>query len=88
MVAGGAGFAVGLSIREVVHAVALDQKRILPVSALVNGTYGIRDVYLGLPARIGRAGVLEIVELPLTAAELEMLRAAAARIDERARQLV
>ena len=41
---GGAGFAVGISIREVVHAVALDSKRILPVSSLVSGTYGIRDV--------------------------------------------
>src|SRR5208337_4126838 len=41
---GGAGFAVGLSIRDVVHSVALDAKRILPVSALVQGQYGSRDV--------------------------------------------
>ena len=46
---GGAGFAVGISIREVVHAVALDSKRILPVSSLVSGTYGIRDVCLSVP---------------------------------------
>ncbi|KAJ3072750.1 hypothetical protein HK102_006166, partial [Quaeritorhiza haematococci] len=40
---GGAGFAVGLAIRDVVHAVALDSRRILPVSSLVDGAYGIRD---------------------------------------------
>ena len=48
---GGAGFAVGLSIRDVIHAVALDQKRILPVSSLVDGPYGIRDVCLVGPHR-------------------------------------
>src|SRR6516165_2307232 len=41
---GGAGYAVGLSIREVVHAIALDSRRILPVSSLVSGTYNMRDV--------------------------------------------
>src|SRR5205807_4988255 len=43
---GGAGFAVGISIREVIHAIALDSKRILPVSSLVSGTYDLRDVCL------------------------------------------
>src|SRR5262249_48293787 len=41
---GGAGFAVGLAIAEVVHSIALDRRRILPVASLVNGPYGIRDV--------------------------------------------
>ena len=54
---GGAGFAVGLSIREVVHSVALDQKRILPVSSLVNGPYGLRDVCISVPTVVGRKGV-------------------------------
>ena len=53
---GGAGFAVGLSIRDVIHSVALDQKRILPVSALVQGLYGIRDVCLSVPTVVGRKG--------------------------------
>jgi malate dehydrogenase len=71
-----------------VLAMAADSREVVPACVRADGTYEIRDIYLGLPARIGRAGVLEIVELPLTAAELEQLRAAAARIDERARQLV
>jgi malate dehydrogenase len=85
---GSAFFAPAASVARMVLAMASDSREVLPACVRADGTYGIRDVYLGLPARIGRAGVLEIVELPLTAAELEQLRAAAARIDERARQLV
>jgi L-lactate dehydrogenase len=62
---GGAGFAVGLSIREVIHAVALDQKRILPVSTRVDGPYGIRDVCLSIPTVIGLQGVESQLEIPL-----------------------
>ncbi|HEX3607664.1 MAG TPA: malate dehydrogenase, partial [Candidatus Dormibacteraeota bacterium] len=85
---GSAFFAPAASVARMVLAMAADTREVLPACVRADGTYGIRDVYLGLPARIGRAGVVEIVELPLAAAELEMLRAAAARIDERARQLV
>ena len=49
----------------------------MPVCAWVEGQYGIKDVYLGVPARIGREGVKEIVELPLAEEELEALRTAA-----------
>jgi L-lactate dehydrogenase len=63
---GGAGFAVGLSIREVVHAIALDSRRVLPVSSLVNGAYGIRDVCLSVPTEVGCGGVRKQIELALT----------------------
>src|SRR5918912_1211660 len=46
---GGSGFAVGLSIREVVHALATDSRRVLPVSSLLMGPYGLRDVCLSVP---------------------------------------
>jgi L-lactate dehydrogenase len=62
---GGAGFAVGLSIAEVVHAIALDSRRILPVSSLVSGTYGIRDVCLSVPTVVGRRGVEAQLEIEL-----------------------
>jgi len=71
---GGAGFAVGLSIRDVVHAVALDQKRILPVSSLINGPYGIRDVCLSVPTVVGRAGVEAQLEIELWAKEVSALQ--------------
>jgi L-lactate dehydrogenase len=66
---GGSGFAVGLSIREVVHALALDSRRVLPVSTLQQGLYGIRDVCLSVPTVIGCGGARQQVELPLTAKE-------------------
>jgi L-lactate dehydrogenase len=71
---GGAGFAVGISIREVVHAVALDSKRILPVSSLVSGTYGIRDVCLSVPTVVGRAGVEAQPEIDLWPKEVAALQ--------------
>jgi L-lactate dehydrogenase len=74
---GGAGFAVGLSIRDVVHAVALDQKRILPVSSLVNGTYGMRDVCISVPTVVGRAGVEAQLEIDLFPKEVSALQQSA-----------
>jgi len=61
----GAGFAVGVSIAEVVHSIALDRRRILPVSTLQTGAYQIRDVCLSVPTVIGRGGVLGHVEIEL-----------------------
>src|SRR6266478_6231203 len=66
---GGSGFAVGLSIREVVHALALDSRRILPVSTLQQGAYGLRDVCLSVPTVVGCGGVRQDVELELTQKE-------------------
>lgn len=66
---GGAGYAVGLSIREVVHAIALDQRRVLPVSTLLNGPYGLRDVCLSVPTEVGCGGVRKQIELPLSPKE-------------------
>src|SRR5262249_32386039 len=54
---GGSGFAVGLSIREVVHSLVLDSRRVLPVSTLIQSAYGIRDVCLSVPTIIGCGGV-------------------------------
>jgi L-lactate dehydrogenase len=71
---GGAGFAVGLSIREVVHAVALDQKRILPVSTLVDGPYGLRDVCISIPTVVGRNGAIAQLEIDLWPKELAALQ--------------
>jgi L-lactate dehydrogenase len=71
---GGAGFAVGIAIREVVHAVALDQKRILPVSSLVSGTYGMRDVCISVPTVVGRKGVEAQLEIELWPKEVSALQ--------------
>lgn len=62
---GGAGFAVGVAIAEVVHSIALDRRRVLPVSALQNGAYGLRDVAISVPTVVGRSGALERIEVEL-----------------------
>src|SRR5438132_5006952 len=66
---GGSGFAVGLSIREVVHALALDSRRVLPVSTLQLGAYGLRAVCLSVPTTVGCGGARQHVELSLTQKE-------------------
>jgi L-lactate dehydrogenase len=74
---GGAGFAVGLAIREVVHAIALDQRRVLPVSTLQSGAYGIRNVSLSVPTVFGRTGAGERIELELWPKEKHSLQQSA-----------
>jgi L-lactate dehydrogenase len=71
---GGAGFAVGIAIRDVIHAIALDQRCILPISSVQQGCYGIRNVALSVPTVVGRAGVIDRLELELWPKELQSLR--------------
>ncbi len=59
---GGAGRAVGVSIMEVVRAIALDSGAVLPISAMQSGKLGINGVSLSLPTRVGRLGAVEIIE--------------------------
>lgn len=66
---GGAGFAVGVSIADVVHSIALNDDRVLPVSSLQNGAYGIRDVCLSVPTVVGRSGVKRHIEVELWSKE-------------------
>jgi L-lactate dehydrogenase len=84
---GGSGFAVGISIREVVHALALDSRRILPVSTLQSGKYGLRDVCLSVPTVIGCGGAREQIELPLTQKERLGLQNSARVLRETIRQV-
>ncbi len=72
---GGAGFAVGIAIRDVVHSVALDQRRLLPVSSLQTGAYGLRDVCISVPTAMGSQGVLGTVEIDLWPKEKMALQA-------------
>jgi L-lactate dehydrogenase len=79
---GGAGWAVGIAIRDVVHAVLLDKKALLPVSSLVQGAYGIREVCLSVPSVVGRGGVQSHVEIKLWPKELAALQASARTLRE------
>ena len=79
---GGAGWAVAVTIAEVVHAIAHDQRQLLPVSSLQQGTYGLRDVALSVPTVVGRAGVLAQTEVPLWPKEQQALQASARALQE------
>jgi len=71
---GGAGFAVGIAIQEVIESIALDRRRILPVSSVQHGCYGVRDVALSVPTVVGRAGVIDRLEIELWPKEIQGLR--------------
>jgi L-lactate dehydrogenase len=71
---GGAGFAVGIAIRDVIESISLDQNRLLPVSTVQEGCYGMRDVALSVPTVVGRSGVADRVEIELWPRELQALR--------------
>jgi L-lactate dehydrogenase len=62
---GGAGWAVAIAIREVIHSVLLDKSALLPVSSLAQGAYGIRDICLSVPSVVGRRGAEKHVEIKL-----------------------
>ena len=74
---GGAGWAVGMAIRDVIHAVLLDKKALLPVSSLVQGAYDVRDVCFSVPSVVGRDGVESHVNMKLWPKELAALQTSA-----------
>lgn len=79
---GGAGWAVGATIAETVHAIALDKKQLLPVSSLQTGAYGLRDVCLSVPTVVGRKGAEKHLELELWPKEQQALQASARALKE------
>jgi malate dehydrogenase len=74
---GSAYYAPSSAAAKMVDAIVNDSREVMPVCAWVTGEYGVSDVYLGVPARLGRGGVEEIVELDLTDEEIADLREAA-----------
>ena len=77
-----AWYAPGAAAAQMVDSICLDQKRVLPCTAYLEGEYGIRGLYMGVPAKLGAAGVEDIVRLKLTPDEKKMLRASAAAVRE------
>lgn len=84
----GAGFAVGVSIAEVIHAIALDAKRVLPVSTVLAGAYGLRDVGISVPTVVGRGGAERIIELELWPKEMQGLKRSAGVLQDTLRQVL
>ncbi len=79
---GSAFYAPAASVAAMVEAILGDTGRVLPSCVMLSGQYGLSDVYLSVPASLGRDGVREIVELPLDATELAAVRESAATVSE------
>jgi malate dehydrogenase len=71
---GSAYYAPGMSVVEMVDSIVLDKKRVVPCSVLLQGEYGINDLYVGVPVKLGASGVEQIIELNLTESESAALK--------------
>jgi malate dehydrogenase len=79
---GSAYYAPSAATAEMVDAIILDQKRVLPCAAMLNGQYGVNDLYLGVPITLGAGGVEHIHEVELTDDETTALRTSADAVRE------
>jgi malate dehydrogenase len=77
-----AWYAPAAAVAEMVNAVLLDQKRVLPCTAYLEGEYGIHDLYMGVPVKLGARGVEEVFELDLSGQERQWLDESAASVRE------
>ena len=73
-------YGIGLAVRRIAEAIVRDEHSVLPVSSMVDGHYGISDLCLGLPCVLGRNGVENVLDIPLSEAETEKLRNSAEKM--------
>ena len=79
---GSAYYAPSAAAVQMCEAIALDKKRILPCAAWLTGEYGMRDIFLGVPCKLGRAGLEQILEVELTKEERAALEKSADAVRE------
>jgi malate dehydrogenase len=77
-----AWYAPGAAAAQIVDSIMLDEKRVLPCTALLEGEYGIDGLYMGVPVRLGSSGIEAIVELDLSDDERSLLDTSAAAVRE------
>ena len=77
-----AWYAPGAAAAQMVDSIMLDEKRLLPCTAYLEGEYGIENLYMGVPVKLGAEGIEEIVELELSDEEQEQLRASGEAVRE------
>jgi len=68
-----AWYAPGAAAAQMVEAIVDDQKRIFPVCAWLQGEYGMKDIYMGVPVKLGKAGIQEVIEIQLNKEEKKLL---------------
>lgn len=77
-----AWYAPGAAAAQMVEAIVRDQKRIFPCCAWLQGEYGMKDIYLGVPVKLGKNGIENIIELKLNTAEMDLLTKSGAAVKE------
>jgi malate dehydrogenase len=77
-----AWYAPGAAAAQMVDSIVLDEKRVLPCTAYLEGEYGIDGLYMGVPVKLGAAGIEQIVEIDLDEAEQRMLAASSEAVRE------
>jgi malate dehydrogenase len=77
-----AWYAPGVAAAQMVEAIVKDQKRIFPCCAWLQGEYGLKDIYLGVPVKLGKKGIEQVIELKLNEAEKLLLNASAKSVRE------
>ena len=77
---GSAYYAPSAGVTEMVESILRDKKKILPCAALLEGEYGISGLYVGVPVKLGQAGIQDIVQINLTAEERSQLQHSAASV--------
>ncbi|MBV9463541.1 MAG: malate dehydrogenase [Verrucomicrobiae bacterium] len=79
---GSAYYAPSAAVAEMVQSILRDEKRVLPCAAWCTGQYGLKDQFVGVPVKLGKDGVEEIIELELSQSELEALKKSASHVAE------
>ncbi|HKY12434.1 MAG TPA: hypothetical protein VJL85_03745, partial [Gaiellaceae bacterium] len=77
-----AWYAPGAAAAQMVDSIMLDEKRVLPCTAYLEGEYGIDDLYMGVPVKLGAGGIEEIVQLDLSEEEQRFLHESAEAVRE------
>ncbi|MDX1409215.1 MAG: malate dehydrogenase, partial [Saprospiraceae bacterium] len=75
-----AWYAPGAAAAQMVASIVRDENRVFPCCALLNGQYGLSDIFLGVPVKLGKQGISELLELKLNEQELQMLRTSAGHV--------
>jgi malate dehydrogenase len=79
---GSAYYAPAAATMQIVEGIVLDKNRILPCSAYLDGQYGLRDVFIGVPVKLGKGGIKQVLEIKLTEDEKKALQTSAGQVKQ------